>query len=130
MPACTGDGLAVFSGCTSATAVTVLVTELLLLPWVPSPMSGERTAAVFEREPVVAIDGRTITVTVAVAPLLSVPSAHDKFTDGPALTPEGVHEPWLGVADCKPPVVIRLPSVSVSVTLLAASGPLLRTVMT
>ena len=130
VPACTGSGESLFVTVTSATAVTWLVTEPVLLSRLGSPTSGDVTVAVFVRLPVVAIDGRTTTVTVADAPALSVPRLHDRLTVGPAVTPLGVHVPCDGVADWNPPVVTSEASASVTVTLVAAAGPWLSTVIT
>ena len=130
MPACTGSGASVLVTVTSATAVTWLVTEPVLLSRFGSPTSGDVTTAWFERLPVVAIDGRTTTVTVAVASGASVPRLHDRLTVGPAVTPLGVHVPCDGVADWKPPAVTSDASASVTVTLVAVPGPWLSTEMT
>src|SRR5688572_23491695 len=126
----TGLGVAVLVTATSAPAVTTLTISMRLLAGVGSPMSGEFTNTSLPRLPVVARNGRTTTVTVATAPPASVPRLHDSATVGPGVTPEGVHVPCDGTADWNPPVVTRLASESVTVTLVAASTELLRTVMT
>ena len=77
--------------------------------------------------------GLTTTVTVALAPLASVPRLQLMLAvvtlsgNGPAGCEQA---PWLGVTLCTPPVARRLATVSVTTTLVAGSGPALRTVMT
>ena len=114
----------------STLAVTVLVTEALLLVRSGSPTLSDVMDAVLVRLPVVAMLGRTTTVTVALAPATMVPSSHTIFCEVPLMGATGVQVPCDGVIDCTPPAFTRLLSVSVTRTLLESAGPLLRAVIT
>src|SRR3989338_1373082 len=127
-PAATVVGVAVLAAVTSTMAVTWLVTLPLLLAWLGSPTSVERTVAVLVRGPVTAMLGRTTTVTVACAPEFSVPRLQLRFCEVPLVTALGVQPvPCEATADWNPPVFTRLPSVSDTTTLVALAGPMLST---
>src|SRR5438874_292918 len=89
-------------------SVTVLFAEL-------GSASVPVTLAVLVRTP--AAVGLTLIVTVALAPLARLPTAQVNV-----VVP--LHEPWLAEADTK---LTPAGSESVSVTPVAADGPLLRT---
>ena len=98
-PAATVDGVAVLAAVTSTMAVTWLVTLPLLLAWLGSPTSVERTVAVLVRGPLTAMLGRTTTVTVACAPEFSVPRLQLRFCEVPLVTALGVQLPCEATAD-------------------------------
>lgn len=122
--------MAVLATRMSTLAVTVLVTDLLLLLRSGSPTSSEVTDAVLMRLPVVAMLGRTTTVTVAVAPEVMSPNSHTRFAEPTLRGAVGVQEPCEATIDCKPPVYTKLLNLSVTRTLVEVAGPLLRTVIT
>src|SRR3990167_4964934 len=108
-PAATVVGVAVLAAVTSTMAVTWLVTLPLLLAWLGSPTSVERTVAVLVRGPVTAMLGRTTTVTVACAPEFSVPRLQLRFCEVPLVTALGVQPvPCEATADWNPPVFTTL----------------------
>ena len=132
-PTFTGLGVTVLATVKSTSGVTLLemVTELLFR--FGSPTSGELTLAVLPRlrmvEPV--LSGRTVMSTVADPPEASAPRLHETVADPTLAGADGVQLPWLGEMDAKPgaPALLnRLLRASVTVTLVAASGPALFTV--
>ena len=114
----TGSGESDFVTARLTMGFTVVVVLAELLAAFGSGSVAE-TVAVFETDGAAAAPGVTVIVTMALAPLLSIPRLHVTV-----VVPEQV--PWLGVAV---PKVRLAASASVTVTLVAGEGPPFVTVM-